>query len=254
VQEAIDEVVQSLTGVDGKVSKTGDTMTGPLEVPSGATGAQVPQAQEVVARTSSVGSARMPNGTTAQRDATPATGMTRVNNTLGLVEYYVGGQWRQDGISQASSQDLNTTTGVDFTGIPVTQKKLDIVFEGVSLSGSDNIIVQITTNTTGLISSGYAGSSCVSGGGGNTLAANTSGFIVQIANSARVFSGVMSLTQNITTANVVSCHTGSMISGSIGVFGSGMVTMPTGEHITEVRVTRSGANTFDAGRVYLQWN
>jgi hypothetical protein len=45
-----------------------------------------------------------------------------------------------------------------------------------------------------------------------------------------------------------------MISGSIGVFGSGMVTMPTGEHITEVRVTRSGANTFDAGRVYLQWN
>jgi len=35
------------TDISGKVSKTGDTMTGPLSVPAGASGAQVPQAQEI---------------------------------------------------------------------------------------------------------------------------------------------------------------------------------------------------------------
>jgi hypothetical protein len=253
VQEAIDEVVQSLTGVDGKVSKTGDTMTGPLEVPSGATGAQVPQAQEVVARTSSVGSARMPNGTTAQRDAAPATGMTRVNNTLGLVEYYVGGQWRQDGIIRASSQDLNTTTGVDFTGIPVTQKRIEIIFEQVSLSGSDNIIVQITTNTTGLVSSGYEGGSCVQTGGGNTVISNASGFVIQVASSSRVFSGSMSIVSNAETNMVTSVHQGSY-GGTIQINGSSLVATPSGEHVTEIRVTRTGSNTFDGGRVFIQWN
>ena len=36
------------TAIDAKVSKTGDTMTGPLSVPAGASGAQVPQAQEAL--------------------------------------------------------------------------------------------------------------------------------------------------------------------------------------------------------------
>lgn len=37
-----------VAGVGAFVSKTGDTMTGPLSVPAGASGAQVPQRQEVV--------------------------------------------------------------------------------------------------------------------------------------------------------------------------------------------------------------
>jgi hypothetical protein len=253
VQDAIDEVVQSLTGVSGKVSKTGDTMTGPLEVPSGATGTQVPQAQEVVARTSGVGSARLPNGTTAQRDASPANGMTRLNTTFGLLEYYSAGQWRQDGIIRASSQNLNTTTGVDFTGVPSTQKRIDLVFEECSLSGSDNIIVQVTTNTTGLVSTGYEGGSCVQTGGGNTVISNTSGFVIQLANSSRVFSGVMSIYSNTETNKVSSTHQGNY-GGNTQINGSSAIDIPSGEHVTEIRVTRSGSNTFDSGRVYLQWN
>ena len=43
----INAAVADLPALAAKVSKTGDTMTGPLSVPAGATGAQVPQAQEI---------------------------------------------------------------------------------------------------------------------------------------------------------------------------------------------------------------
>lgn len=47
----INAAVADLPALAAKVSKTGDTMTGPLSVPAGATGAQVPRAQEVVSKT-----------------------------------------------------------------------------------------------------------------------------------------------------------------------------------------------------------
>lgn len=43
----INAAVADLPALSAKVSKTGDNMTGPLSVPAGASGAQVPQAQEV---------------------------------------------------------------------------------------------------------------------------------------------------------------------------------------------------------------
>lgn len=252
VQDAIDEVVQSLTGVSGKVSKTGDTMTGPLEVPSGATGAQVPQVQEVVSRTSGVGSARLPVGTTAQRDASPAAGMTRVNTNLEMIEYYVNGKWRQDRGIRSASQTLNTTTGVDFTGIPLEQTRIDVVFEEVSLSGSDSILIQLITNTSGVLATGYVCVTCAASAGGNATETSTSGFVLRIASSTRFFSGILTIIQNTGSSAVVSTHSGLTL-GTTQITGSGIVDIPTGEHVTGVRVTRTGSNTFDSGLAYLQW-
>ena len=45
--DTIEEAVDNLPNLAAKVSKTGDTMTGHLSVPAGATGAEVPQAQEI---------------------------------------------------------------------------------------------------------------------------------------------------------------------------------------------------------------
>ena len=42
---------------------------------------------------------KLPVGTTAQRPATPAAGMTRFNSTTGLVEYYNGSAWVSTGTS-----------------------------------------------------------------------------------------------------------------------------------------------------------
>lgn len=46
--DTIEEAVDNLPNLAAKVSKTGDTMTGHLSVPAGATGNQVPRASEVV--------------------------------------------------------------------------------------------------------------------------------------------------------------------------------------------------------------
>lgn len=43
--------------------------------------------------TAATGALTMPSGTTAERPATPATGMIRYNSTLGVTEYYNGTAW-----------------------------------------------------------------------------------------------------------------------------------------------------------------
>ena len=46
-----------------------------------------------VEKTSDVGSAALPTGTTGDRDATPQAGWTRFNTTLGKTETYTGTRW-----------------------------------------------------------------------------------------------------------------------------------------------------------------
>jgi len=46
-------------------------------------------------KTSDTGAAKLPNGTTAQRDVSPAVGYFRFNTTLGQWEYYTGSAWVQ---------------------------------------------------------------------------------------------------------------------------------------------------------------
>lgn len=95
----------------------------------------------VVARTSATGAALLPNGTTAQRDTTPALFSLRGNTTTGLVEYYNGTDWV---ISTAQSlsyvlnrgnhtgtQPASTITGLSvgatFITVPTTFQGLSIV-------------------------------------------------------------------------------------------------------------------------------
>lgn len=50
-----------------------------------------------VTKTSSTGSATIPAGTTAQRDASPQEGYTRANQTTNGLEAYINGAWRPAG-------------------------------------------------------------------------------------------------------------------------------------------------------------
>lgn len=53
---------------------------------------------------------QMPAGTTAQRPASPSTGMQRYNNTLGYTEVYNGSTWVGMGTQGAVQTDYNATT------------------------------------------------------------------------------------------------------------------------------------------------
>ena len=69
----------------------GGTFTGTVTFSDGTT------IDDYVSQTSSTGSAELPVGTTAQRDASPANGMLRYNSTENEFEGYANGAWGQIG-------------------------------------------------------------------------------------------------------------------------------------------------------------
>lgn len=245
VQAAIDEVASA-----PKVNRSGDTMTGPLNVPAGATGTQVPQAQEVVGVTGgSVGAAKIPSGTTAQRP-TPAIGHDRFNSTIGRKEYYNGSAWRTDGTFAAQTIATTSGTAIDFENIPAWAVRFEVVFTRVSLNGSDQILVQVG-GASGYVTSGYSQSAerVVSIGTVDNI--NASGFAIHIAGGSWAASGSLVIYRPISGNDYASSHACRVAENTVSV-GGGVVAMT--EPLTRIRITRSGSNAFDAGSVTLYWS
>ncbi len=144
-------------------------------------------------------------------------------------------------------------TSVDFTSIPAGTKKVIIMFDGISLNSSNNILVQIGDSggikTTGYISTGTR--PIISGptAGGS----NTAGFIVQAQETADALHGHMMLTLMDEATNLwISSHS---MTGKIGIAtlgGGGSRNLSTA--LTQIRVISSSGNTFDAGRLNIQFS
>lgn len=137
-------------------------------------------------------------------------------------------------------------TAIDFRAIPSTAKKIFISFEGVSLSGTDDLLVQLGDSggieTTGYISSGGAYSSS-----GQGVSSSTSGFVWRVGNAAEIASGHMVLTLSDSTNNTwIVSHTGKNNTGTV-VNGGGDKSLSG--TLDRIRITRTGSDTFDAGAV-----
>jgi hypothetical protein len=107
----------TFTGAEGEI--TVDTTKDTVVVHDGSTVGGFPLAKEagVVTQTSATGSARVPNGTTAERDGSPSTGFFRFNTTLGKAEIYTGSAWGSvgggatgGGTDEAFVENSNTIT------------------------------------------------------------------------------------------------------------------------------------------------
>jgi hypothetical protein len=143
-------------------------------------------------------------------------------------------------------------TSIDFTSIPSWVRRITVVFDSVSLSGTDNILVQIgpsgAVETTGYVSaSAYAISGAASGG-----ASSTAGFIVILASSGNAHVGAMQLV-NITGNTWIASCSGSYTTGTAaGVSGGGTKTLASGP-LARLSITRTGTNTFDAGSINIMY-
>lgn len=141
-------------------------------------------------------------------------------------------------------QATTSGTAFDFTGIPAWAKKITVVFTGVSLSGSDAIIVQIG-DSGGIETSGYLGAA----GQGTTFANFTTAFgVINSGGAGSIHHGSMTLTLANSSSNTW------VASGTVGLSNSTTVYVSGGSKslsatLTQVRVTRSGTDTFDAGEV-----
>lgn len=135
-------------------------------------------------------------------------------------------------------------TSIDFTGIPSWVKRITVMFNGVSVSGSAIVIVQVGSSSVS--TSGYNGSATYGGGTANF----TTGFGVGNSGSgAYLRYGSMTLV-NISGNVWVASYSGGL---SITEFGCGGGVSPTlGGTLDRVRITNvNGTDTFDAGSINI---
>jgi len=158
-----------------------------------------------------------------------------------------------DGTNWSSTQKIvrgttvATTSGtsVDFTSIPSWVKRITLILQGVSTSGTSAKLVQIgagSVQNTGYVSTGvFAGST-------QGTQNNTAGFVIASNVASEVLSGHMIIT--LISGNLwVASHT-FKYTNTYGGFGGGDVTLSG--TIDRVRLTTvNGTDTFDAGSVNI---
>lgn len=91
------------TQLNAKAALASPALTGTPTAPTAAStvsSTQIATTAFAVPRTSTTGSARLPVGTTGQRDASPVDGMIRYNSTTMGFEGYFNGQWQSVGGGQ----------------------------------------------------------------------------------------------------------------------------------------------------------
>lgn len=137
-------------------------------------------------------------------------------------------------------------TSIDFTGIPSWVKRITLMFQGVSISGSSNIMVKLGTSG-GIVSTGYLSAGSVIGATVTTLS-STAGFVTYTSGDSDTVSGQMSI-MNITGNAWVSSHTAKSSSTTTQVGGGDVTLSGT---LDRIRITTTGgANTFDAGSINI---
>lgn len=137
-------------------------------------------------------------------------------------------------------------TSIDFTSIPSWVKRVTVIFQGVSLSATANLLVQIGSGS--FTTSGY--SSIVSNKGGTT-ATSTSGFIsTQGSGATGTWNGSVILL-NITSNTWVANSSLFDPTGTSACYAGGNLAL--GGTLDRVRITSTGADTFDAGSINIMY-
>ncbi|UOF77760.1 tail fiber protein [Caudoviricetes sp.] len=148
-------------------------------------------------------------------------------------------------INILTSQATTSGAAFDFT-IPSGVKRVKLMLYQVSLSGTDNLLVQIGTGGTP-DTSGYSGAATTATSG-TTTTNLSSGFTIPTLLAAQIHSGCMTLDLLDEAQNIWVCS---------GIFGdnSGARSFYVGGakqlsgSIDIIRLTRAGTNTFDNGIV-----
>ena len=175
------------------------------------------------------------------------TGKTLTSPTItGAVVSSMGSSVLTSGTAVASTSG----TSIDFTGIPSWVKRITVMYNGVSTSGSSFWLLRLGTGGTPEIT-GYD-SIGVNVQAGNSLTTSTAGFLIYANVASYVVSGSMVITN--VSGNIWVC------SGLVGTSTGASVQFPTTGKKTlagvldMVRVTTvNGTDTFDAGSINIMY-
>lgn len=145
-----------------------------------------------------------------------------------------------------TAQATTSGTSFNFASIPAGTRRITVHFFGVSLSGTDDILVQLG-DSGGIETGSYISTSAALAGAGTGVSSSTSGFIIRLAVSNAILSGIMTLELSTAASFLwVSSHAGKT-STTVTVCGGGEKALSA--ELTQLTITRSGTDTFDAGSV-----
>lgn len=165
----------------------------------------------------------------------------------GTTQFTVSSTGAYGQIKSGTAVASTSGTAIDFTSIPSWVKRITIMLDGISLSGTDSFLVQLG-DSGGIETTGYVSTSTsTTASAGGTLS-STSGFAIRAATPANLCSGHMVLT-NITGNTWISSHCATLDGSTAGTFGGGTKTLSA--TLDRVSVTRTGTNTFDAGTINI---
>lgn len=151
-------------------------------------------------------------------------------------------------INLGTAVESTSGTSIDFTGIPSWAKRITVLFNGVSLSGTNNLLIQLG-DAGGFENTGYFSTSTVAS---TTVSTNSStvGLVVTVGNAAAALSGCV-IIENVSGNIWVSRHTFGRHDTSATYSGGGQKSLS--DTMTQVRITTTGADTFDAGSINISW-
>ena len=147
-----------------------------------------------------------------------------------------------------TSQATTSGTAFDYTSIPSWVTRITVMFNEVSLSGTDDFLVQIGTGGSPT-TSGYVSSSGRYASTGAAVNSSTAGFNLGTNSATSIMTGHMIITL-LTGNSWVASYSAKNSTTSIGN-GGGSVTLSGA--LDNLRITRSGSNTFDAGSVNIMY-
>jgi hypothetical protein len=179
-----------------------------------------------------------------------------INGTGSISGVPAGGLQDGAGPVLGTSQASTSGTSIDFTNIPSWVKRVTVMFNGVSTSGGNVILVQIGAGS--ITNTGYKSFSGGAGGAGVAAAglAATSGFTIDAGgpNASWIRYGTTTLV--LLGSNLwAESHSIGMDNGAAAYFGfNGGGSLSLSGTLDRVRITTvGGTDTFDAGSINIMW-
>ena len=137
-------------------------------------------------------------------------------------------------------------TSIDFTSIPSWVKRITVMFNGVSLSGTADLMVR-TATSGGIETSGYNGT--VLGNGTQTQWASGGYQVTRTGNASSTYSGILVL---LNVSGNIWIASSTMADGTNAYAGTASGTKTLSNVLTQLRVmATNGTDTFDAGSINI---
>jgi len=158
-------------------------------------------------------------------------------------------------LTLATSQASTSGTAIDFTGIPSWVKRVTVMFQNVSVSGTADLLIRLGTNS-GIETTGYSVNGAYSGAVNNAGPVTSNvGFRLLLGIANRTITGHLVLTHLGSNLWIGSGATGMEEPGVTSYFvGCGGSKTISGT-LDRVRITTTnGTDTFDAGSVNILYD